>query len=278
MAASGRFPIEGYRPSDGYPLIDSKSGYVEEGFSEGWIHPADGYRMHVDHPVHNSNVGRDARFYASIFFSGMRWYNEHIHWERLTFPYITFHSTGSSKYGATTTTDFVKNGYLFRRMNNPVNNTNAGNWGNFSWPYFRLAEIYLNYAECCNEKPQRDEASGLIYWNMVRARAGLNRIELAYPEIIGDKELYRQLLKKERMVELAFEGLRYYDVNTWAEGVTERNGPRFGRDLRADNYRDSWRRTDGICLPIVCEPKHHLFPIHQNQLNEMANITQNYGW
>ena len=275
MALSGRFPIEDYR-SDGYPIIDARSGYVEEGFTDGWIHPADGYPMHPNSPVHNSCVGRDARFYASIFFSGMHWINDYVEWDKN--PYITFHSTGSSAYGVTTTTDFVKNGYLFRRMNNPANNTNAGGWGNFSWPYFRLAEIYLNYAECCNEKPQRNETDGLYYWNLVRARAGLNRIEDAYPEIRGDKELFRQLLKKERMVEFAFENLRYYDVNTWAEGTTERNGPRFGRDLRQADYRDSWRRTDAICTPIVCQPKHHLFPIHQTQLNEMINMTQNYGW
>ena len=272
MAQSGRFPIEGYR-DDGYPVIDSRSGYIEEGFTEGWTHPADNKRSHPDYPVHNSCVGRDARFYASIFFNGMWWYNDFKYW---TVP-VTFYTGGNSSYG-NTSGDFVKNGYLFRRMNNPTNDTENSSWGNFSWPYFRLAEIYLNYAECCNEKPQRSEAEGLVYWNMVRSRAGLNKIEEAYPEIRGNKELFRQLLKKERMVEFAFENLRYYDVNTWAEGTVERNGKRYGRDLRATNYRDSWRRTDAICLPIVCQPRHHLFPIHQNQLNEMVNITQNYGW
>ena len=58
----------------------------------------------------------------------------------------------------------------------------------------------------------------------------------------------------------------------------ESNGPRFGRELRAKNFEDSWKRTSEICSPIVFEPKHYFFPIHQNQLNEMKNITQNYGW
>jgi len=272
MAESGRFPIEEYR-SDGYPIIDPQSRYVEEGFTDGWTHPAENKRMHPDYPVHNSCVGRDARFYASIFFNGCWWINDFKYWEK---P-VTFYTGGNSTYG-NQSGDFVKNGYLFRRMNNPANNTENSNWGNFSWPYFRLAEIYLNYAECCNEKPQRNEQEGLEYWNRVRARAGLNKIEVAYPEIIGNKERFRELLKKERMVEFAFENLRYYDVNTWAEGGTERNGKRYGRDLRATNYKSSWARTDAICSPIVCLPKHHLFPIHQNQLNEMIHITQNYGW
>ena len=139
MRVSGRFPIDGYR-SDGDPIIDSRSGYVEEGFTDNWTHPADGTRMHADFPVHNSCVGRDARFYASIFFSGMHWYNAFQTWDAPR--YVTFHSNGTSPYANPRTTDFVKNGYLFRRMNNPTINTNAGSWGNFSWPFFRLAEIY----------------------------------------------------------------------------------------------------------------------------------------
>ena len=58
----------------------------------------------------------------------------------------------------------------------------------------------------------------------------------------------------------------------------ESNGKRWGLNLLAENYEDSWERTDAIVTPIVCLPKHHLFPIQQNQLNEMKNITQNYGW
>jgi hypothetical protein len=222
--------------------------------------------------LHNSCVGRDARFYASIFFNGMYWINT-----ANGLKLVTFHATGTSPYG-NTSGDYVKNGYLFRRMNNPANNTENGSWGNFSWPFFRLAEAYLNYAECCNEQTVRNPTEGLRYWNLVRARAGLKKIEEAYPGMENNRELYRKLLKKERMVEFAFENLRFYDVNTWAEGTTERNGKRYGRNLMATDYRESWARTDAICSPIVCLPKHHLFPIHQNQLNEMVNITQNLGW
>lgn len=75
-----------------------------------------------------------------------------------------------------------------------------------------------------------------------------------------------------------FENHRYYDIRTWMIAPQESNGPRFGRELRAKNFEDSWKRTSEICSPIVFEPKHYFFPIHQNQLNEMKNITQNYGW
>ncbi|MDR1667999.1 MAG: RagB/SusD family nutrient uptake outer membrane protein [Bacteroidales bacterium] len=272
MAANGRFPVTGYL-NNGEPIIDAASGYRDDGFTDNWIHPVDGKAMRVK--THNSCIGRDARFYASIFFNGMNWINEFV-----SKPAVTFHKNGTSSYG-NSTGDFVKNGYLFRRMNDPSVNSDAvqgGVWGNFSWPSHRLGEIYLNYAEACNEKPTREVTEGLKYWNMVRARAGLNKIEEAYPEVLTSVTTYRTLLQKERMVELAFENHRYYDIRTWMIAPKESNGKRYGRNLLAETYEDSWERTDQICSPIVFEPKHYLFPIHQNQLNEMVNITQNAGW
>jgi len=142
-----------------------------------------------------------------------------------------------------------------------------------------LGEIYLNYAEACNEKPNRNEDEALIYINKVRNRSGLNNLEVAYPEVKGNQALLRELLRKERMVELAFEGHRFYDVRTWMIGESESNQPNYTRNVAATNYEDSWDRTDKV-FPgrLVFEPKHYLFPLHQSQLNEMKNITQNYGW
>lgn len=66
----------------------------------------------------------------------------------------------------------------------------------YVYPAFRLAEVYLNYAEACNEKPQRDETAALLYLNKVRNRVGLKDIEEAYPEIKGNKELRAGVSRK----------------------------------------------------------------------------------
>ncbi|MDR1097722.1 MAG: RagB/SusD family nutrient uptake outer membrane protein [Tannerella sp.] len=161
-------------------------------------------------------------------------------------------------------------------MTDPTLNTENGNWGQIFWPLYRLAEVYLNYAEACNEKPDRNEAEALLYLNKVRNRAGLNNLETAYPEVTGNRELLRTLIRKERMVELSFESHRYYDVRRWLIAEQEMDGP---RNLLATTYEDSWMRTDQVWRDRrVFEPKHYFFPINQVQLNEMKNITQNYGW
>ncbi|TDE14635.1 RagB/SusD family nutrient uptake outer membrane protein [Dyadobacter psychrotolerans] len=268
MAASGRYPVTGY-DATGYPIIDSKSGYQEEGFTAGYIHPLDNWKAIR---AHNSTVGRDARFYASVLANGFNWYNRGAG-DKL----ITFHTGGTSGYQASG--DCVKAGYLWRRMSDPSNNTESGQWGQFCWPTFRLAEIFLSYAEACNEKPQRNEADALLYINKVRNRSGLNNLQVAYPEVIGNQSLLRELIRKERMVEMAFESHRYHDARTWMIAETEFVGPNYTRNLSATNYDDSWKRSSTLFPGTrVFEKKHYFFPINQEQLNEMKSFTQNYGW
>lgn len=268
MAESGRYPVNGYK-SNGEPVIDPLSGYREEGFTEDFRNPADTIQAHT-FKAHNSTVGREARFYASVLFSGMYWINTYKGSRK-----IFFHKGGN---GQSRESDYNKTGYLFRRLVNPANDIESSNWGKFSWPIIRLAEIYLNYAEACNEKPSRDEEQALLYVNKVRERAGLNKVEEAYPEVRGNKSLLREIIQKERMIELAFENHRYWDIRTTMIAPEVSNGKNYGRNQDATFYEASWDRVSHYMLPTVFEPKHYLFPIHQRQLDEMKNITQNYGW
>ncbi|MEJ8763224.1 RagB/SusD family nutrient uptake outer membrane protein [Phocaeicola sp. HCN-40430] len=271
MAESGRYPVTGY-DSNGQPIVDEKSGYKSTGFTANYSHPIDGAMGLIN--AHNSCVGRDARFYASILANGFYWINNYAGNKQ-----VTFYTGGTSPYKGNDG-DCVKVGFLFRRMVDPQLNTNNGNFGKVFWSYCRLAEVYLNYAEACNEKPQRDEAEALKYINKVRNRAGLNDLEEAYPEVIGNQDLLRELIRKERMVELAFEGHRYHDVRRWMIAEKELTGKNYTLNLLATEYEQSWNRTDQVWMGAdnIFEPKHYFFPINQVQLSEMKNMTQNYGW
>ena len=272
MAKSGRYPVVGYN-ADGSPVIDPKSGYTDEGFTNNYEHPLeDQAHGYTTVKAHNSCVGRDARFYASILANGFNFFNTYN-----GVKLVTFYDGGTSSY--TGSGDCVKVGYLWRRMTDPKLDVESGNWGRIFWPLYRLAEIYLNYAEACNEKPNRNEAEALKYVNMVRARSGLNKLEEAYPEVKGQQSLLRSLIQKERMVELAFECHRYNDVRRWMIAEKEMNGPNWCRNVMATTYEGSWARTDQVWTSKrVFLPKHYFFPINQVQLNEMKNMTQNYGW
>ena len=142
-----------------------------------------------------------------------------------------------------------------------------------------MAEIYLNYAEACNEKPERDAASAIEYLNKVRNRAGLNNIEEAYPGIENDKELLRWCIQKERMVEFGLEAMRHYDACRWMIAKEEYPSENWPLHVSATTYEESYERvhTDYVGAPAVFRDKDYLHPINAAQMAEMTNMTQNYG-
>ena len=86
-------------------------------------------------------------------------------------------------------------------------------------PIIRLAELYLNYAEAVNEAyGPNGSSSGLTYTalqavNLVRNRIGMCDVRSDYTV---DKDSFRERIRNERCVELAFEGHHYYhDIRRW---------------------------------------------------------------
>ncbi|MDE5594541.1 MAG: RagB/SusD family nutrient uptake outer membrane protein, partial [Muribaculaceae bacterium] len=276
MSKSGRYPVIGYS-ENGQPIIDKLSGYNNEGFSSNWSHPIEGAKLGLV-KAHNSCVGRDARFYASVLANGFYWLNDNTRSGSKTI--VTFHYNGTSPY-KNLGSDCSKVGFLWRRFMPSELNYEYNEWGTFFWFYYRLAEIYLNYAEACNEKPTRDVTEALKYINLIRNRAGLNNLEVAYPEIdfYTNKVALREMIRKERMIELAFEGHRYYDCRRWMIAEKEFNYLPLTLNLYSNNYEDSWKRVDNIWnRKMSFAPKHYFIPINQQQLDELTSITQNYGW
>lgn len=267
MAESGRYPVIGY-DSNNLPIVDEESGYQADGFTNDWLHPIEGGFGKLK--VHSSCVGRDARYYASILANGFWWINNYSGKK-----IVTFFDGGTNSFG---TNQNVKVGFLWRRFNEPSLNTDDDNWGTLFWNYYRLAEVYLNYAEACIELGEGKEACNYI--NRVRERAGLNKIEEAYPGIENNQDLLREMYRKERMVELAFEAHRFYDATQWLIAEKEMTGPNMCLNLKATNFEASWERSASVWNGGDREftKRNYLFPINQVQLAESPNMKQNYGW
>lgn len=99
--------------------------------------------------------------------------------------------------------------------------------------YFRLAEAYLMYAEAKIEANQIDQ-SVLDAINIVRARAYGTSLENVanYPEVTStDQAELRRAVRYERKVELAMEGVRWFDLKRWRIAENVLNGSIIGRPL-----------------------------------------------
>ncbi|MBR5906229.1 MAG: RagB/SusD family nutrient uptake outer membrane protein [Bacteroidales bacterium] len=301
MAETGRYPVLGYEQTNGMydysrPIVDDASGYKAEGWTENYQQVID-----VDpswakpFKAHNSTVGRDARYYSNFLPNGFWWPCERpMDGDPLRFTCYN-NADCTSPYSATEGCNRV--GFVWRRLyraGNQLKEDTDYSSIRYVFPAFRLAEVYLTYAEACNEMTSRNADEAIRYIDMVRARSGLCSILVAYPEIdfsgaggtIGSvtksgQEWLRWIIRQERMCEFAFEGSqRHYDAIRTLSAEKEYNVENWTLHLTADNYEDSYTRVsyDYIGGRSKFQQRDYLFPFGSKQLAEMTNFTQNKGW
>ena len=254
MQSNGLRPIIGY---DGtVPIINSESKYVEEGFTSE-AHPK-GY-----YPAGTCNmyVGRDPRFYASVNFNGQQWRGRQLE----------FFSTGLDRGAGP---DFPSTGYLSRKYSDEAVNIPQGRWTLKTWIFFRLGELYLNYAEALNEidGPIDDVYT---YINAIRKRAGMP----ALPKNLTQDEM-RERIRHERRIELAFETHRYFDCHRWKIAEETDNGPILGlsRHLGTSLQDNTFYTRMVIETRVFDAPKHYLWPLQQYELDRVPWLIQNPKW
>ena len=306
MEASGRYPVLGYEKSGrlndlSRPIIDTKSGYSAgtSGTASDWVND---YNQPVDadwapaFKAHVSTTGRDARYYSSLVPNGFYWPSDKIK-KRWT-SYKSPSATVPVQKFESAALNWV--GYACRRWYKA--NTAFATGSDFTgatrcvYPAFRLAEIYLNYAEACNEKESRDVDNALLYLNKVRARAGLNEIETAYAGDINfkdatgtytlggitrtGKEWLRWMILQERWCEFAMEAMRHYDMCRWLRAEDEYPSRPWTLNMASETYEGVYTRVSDI-MPMDNADFHYrdyFYPIISTQLAEMVNFTQSPGW
>ena len=150
-------------------------------------------------------------------------------------------------------------------------------------PRFYVSIILLNYVEATIEVGDLKDPNLFTFWNAIRNRAGLNDIEDAYPEAMNDQDKLRDLIHRERRVELAFEGINFYDCRRWLTAEATEKGNIHGMNIQAkgtpgkEEYpEDFFQRT--VVEKRVFTPSFYLFPIPQSAINKNQDLVQNYKW
>jgi hypothetical protein len=185
------------------------------------------------------------------------------------------------QYGSTGAVGGV--GYCWRKYIDPNQNAFAGKQG---YIVLRYADILLMYAEAKIEANQID-ATVTDAINKVRNRSSQPSTTLS-----TQAEL-RQLVRRERAVELAIEGHRWNDLTRWGIYNTAVNGALFGvaknrsvaPGLPTFDINDVPNYSSSSALRInprnqtrLTQSKHLLWPIPQGELDKNSNLTQNPGW
>lgn len=171
----------------------------------------------------------------------------------------------------------TKTGYYLRKYVDPEVNLLQGRGTVHAWIIFRLAEIYLNYAEAMNEAYGPSDAHGygmtaLEAVNMIRRRRSVEMP--AVPSTVSQDEL-RQRIRNERRVELAFEGHRMFDVRRWMIAEETLGAPLKGVDIQQNSQ--SYIYTPKTVENRTFEAKMYFYPIPQTDLN-ISGWPQNPLW
>lgn len=173
----------------------------------------------------NPYTDRDARFYQSIIYNGSTW-------ETHVMSMVT-NTVDPSKSGlCQPKLSKARCGYgpkKFIEELDPSTNLYGGYAQSNNWPYFRYAEILLNYAEAQNEALSVPDQSVYDAINEVRSRSG-------QPDLIDglSKEEMRKRIKNERRIELLLEEHRFYDLRRWKDGSVLAE-PIMGMNIYDDN-------------------------------------------
>ena len=269
--------VDAFYMKDGFPVsatayLPQSILYQEEGYGTYKDQNDNFSKKYTNVTVSNRYLNREPRFYNTVFFNGRQW--------PVSCNQVLFYNGGNSgvQEGQATLTGYM----LFKRFNRSVSLTNPGVASQFRPSIiFRLADFYLMYAEAANEVNPND-ARVLKYLNLVRERAGLPDIETLNPAIRGNQELQRAAIQRERQIELATEGQRYFDVRRWMiadkNGEGRQNGYVHGMNVRGEsNDKEDFNRIVEASQ-IVFNRKMYLYPMPDSEMRKTKNLVQNPGW
>ena len=201
---------------------------------------------------------RDSRLYATLFVPGMKWNGKGGVDHSASNPYANVYG------GAAAALSTV---YVYKFFD-PTDTANS--WDNGQDFYIvRYAEVLLSLAEAMVQKGGYDYSEVTALVNQVRQRADVKMPTVEEVEGVGlSKDQLLEVVKHERRVELAFEGLRLFDLYRW-------------RDLgKAVEHIEKERTTYGLAY----EPRKfngdrdYVWPLPTGELDTNKKLVQHDLW
>ncbi|MBL7813386.1 MAG: RagB/SusD family nutrient uptake outer membrane protein [Saprospiraceae bacterium] len=148
-----------------------------------------------------------------------------------------------------------------------ANSTNAFDNGQ-DFYVLRYAEVLLTRAEALLESGSYTEQQVRDLVNQVRTRATMPKVEVVEGTGLTKQQLI-DIVRQERRVETAFEGLRYYDLKRW--GILKE------RAVDVFNSIDKAAATS-IQTRNFVPSRHYVWPIPQREIDANSALVQHPEW
>jgi hypothetical protein len=279
--------LERYYTENGLPIDQDKTYVVDEKYRIATVPEAANPEysmkytglMQPGHKVIKLLLNRELRFYSDLIITGG--YARTHRYKIATSMFLDSYGGRSTKNNHN---DYFGTGIGIQKMVHPE--SGAGHYFSrvrFPFPFIRLADLYLMRAEARNEY----EGPGPQVWadvNKIRRRAGIRDVEDVWADPIYAKTLnkhtnptgMRDIILQERAIELAFEGIHYWDMIRYKRATTA-----FSQMITGWNVWGKTAEDFFILLPAQYRRfplASYLWPIPVGEMNINGNLVNNPGW
>lgn len=248
--------------------LSSERFYIEPGYSTARL-----------------NYDREPRFYAALGFDGGRWYMKDGTSSGSDENGMYVQSKNAERSGLGHFSNWNETGYFIKKLvhwESTTNTTSSPSWIAYPWPEIRLAELYLSYAEALNEvSPGSTEA--IAYLDRIRTRAGLQGVVSSWNNYSKNPTKYqtgdglRDIIKRERLIELSFEGQRFWDLRRWKMAAEELNKDITGFSMSGKTVA-TYNVEKTIFNQTFISPRDYLWPIGNYEIRRNPHLVENPGW
>lgn len=265
--------VKNYGMANGLPLDDPESGYDPT------------------HPFKD----RDPRFYHDIIFDGVKYINADPEEADKSMKYAGLATGGSMR----AVTNASRSGYFYQKLiPHTCQKYDSGTSDDYGpnphayIPYMRLADIYLMYAEAAavlngpTGKSSTCDLTAIDALNVLRDRVGAGHVAAKF-----SGNAFMDEVRRERAVELAFEGFRFNDLQRWLllteEPYTTKTSQEFIRVSGADEKffaendpaeAEVAEFHEEVILTRNFDSKHYWFPLLRDDTYIYESFEQNPGW
>jgi hypothetical protein len=236
------------------------------------------------------NFDREPRFYSTLGFDRGKWYGNHylstpdddsqaLYPQNLWGEFSSQNTIGN--YNAT--------GYWpkkFVGFNSTFQSESQTFYTSYAYPVMRFADLLLLTAEALNEtaadENTRPDPEVYTYIDMVRTRAGLGKVIDSWREFSNEsnkpltKRGMREIIRRERKIELACEGHYFWDSRRWKTAIAEQNRMVQGWTVTAATPNIYY--TPSVVYSQRFSVRDYLAPIPESDLINNPSLIQNPGW
>ncbi|MDR2036745.1 MAG: RagB/SusD family nutrient uptake outer membrane protein [Bacteroidales bacterium] len=277
----------------GVPLDEDKTRNIDDIYNLRVAQPEDKLYIKEGRTTIDLHFNREPRFYAWVGFDGGVWFGAGQYNDKnpsgLWYLGLKIGEVDGTK-GKGPYTGYIPKKYLpFEGQMVSVSQYSATA---YPWPIIRLSDLYLLYAEAINEfeGPAGSNSSEMFeYIDRVRARAGLKTVKESWDTYTNNPKYnnqtgMRQIIQQERMIELSFEGHRFWDIRRWKIAPELYRTPIEGWNMQvavtdgSESEVNQIMYTPRVLLNRDFRVRDYFWPIKNSDIINNRNLVQNIGW